>query len=125
MKNAFSRLFMASCLSAVLFMAAPVQAADSPAAAASTITAVATDSIKAEMEKSSSSGIPPSVMGTTPGQGGVPLLPGQKPEPVVKMTYDKSKMEGPFYGAQMPKRLFNNVPSEWTHTPCYCERDNH
>ncbi|MFN3827201.1 MAG: hypothetical protein ACK4NR_06200 [Micavibrio sp.] len=49
------------------------------------------------------------------GVPGIPPLPdlGQKEEePQVIMSYDKKAVEG-FYGVELPKRLFNNVLSEW------------
>lgn len=44
------------------------------------------------------------------------MMPGvfgpQQPEPEIVYQYDKKAVEG-FYGVPLPKRLFNNVPSDW------------
>jgi hypothetical protein len=44
------------------------------------------------------------------------MMPGvfgpEQPEPEIIYQYDKKAVEG-FYGVPLPKRLFNNVPSDW------------
>lgn len=48
------------------------------------------------------------------GAAGMPFLSSeqQQPEPEIIYQYDKKAVEG-FYGVPLPKRLFNNVPSDW------------
>lgn len=49
-----------------------------------------------------------------PGQMGMygPFAPAE-PEQEIIMRYDKKNAEGAFYGVELPRRLFNNVPSDW------------
>ena len=47
--------------------------------------------------------------------------PGQTEEKPVVMRYNKDTAETGFYGAELPKRLFNNVPSDWSNHLCVCK----
>lgn len=38
-------------------------------------------------------------------------FPSSQPAPTLR--YNKKEAEGSFYGVETPKRLFNNVPSDW------------
>lgn len=118
MKKSFIRFLLVSGLAVAGFS---VQAYATSAAADAAAQAMKAEMDKmandaaAELDKKSSaplqSGIPPTT-GVTGMQAGI--IPGTQPEPIVNMTYDKNKVEGVFYGAEMPERLFDNVPSEWT-----------
>lgn len=58
-------------------------------------------------------GIP---VGTQGAGATAQMMPGvfgpEQPEPEIIYQYDKKAVEG-FYGVPLPKRLFNNVPSDW------------
>ena len=55
---------------------------------------------------------PSSVPGLAAIQAGQSLVAGEEEEEEkkVKYVYDKDKAEGPFYGAHLPTRVFNNIP---------------
>ena len=52
-------------------------------------------------------------------QTGMPVTGTQEEKPVT-MRYNKKDVIG-FYGVELPKRLFNNVPSDWS-TPSCCKK---
>ena len=134
MKKSFTHALMLSCLTVVAVGISPAWSAESDGVAeAERAINEATAAVGAMNASADYTGNP--AMATTvaqPGQAmnppgmqygqpmyivpGAPMpmtLPGQeKPEAPVTMRYNK-KDAGGFYGAELPTRLFNNVPSDW------------
>ena len=132
MKKSFARLLMLSCLTVVAVGVAPAGAADTKGSEEAQSAAMA--SMSAVGAANASAGYtgntaavsqPGQVMMPTGMQYGQPMymvpgapmpttFPGQeKPEVPVTMRYNKKDVESGFYGAALPTRLFNNVPSDW------------
>lgn len=123
MKKSSVRLLMLSCL------ALTIVGGISPVMAQSTESAVpekAVNDIQNGLESASAAAgytgstqvAQPAGQAMTPTtlQTGQPATttPGQSEEKPVTMRYNKNNAETGFYGAELPKRLFNNVPSDWS-----------
>ncbi len=134
MKKSSVRLLMLSCFTlAIAGGLSPVMAQSTDSAATQ---AKAADEVQSSLDALSSANAAAGYTGSTPTgqpagqpmtppslQTGMPATatPGQTEEKPAVMRYNKNKVETGFYGAELPKRLFNNVPSDWS-TPLCCKK---